>query len=96
MIKNRTQENSFFPDTPFIVCKRRKNQPQISTLICEKRCPRIKNCQEYFDFVQPAMFARYDRRGAKERIREDSLIVVEDPSGSSVSAVEEGSRKRRP
>jgi hypothetical protein len=96
MTKNKTKENSFLPDIPFIVCRRRKNQPKVSPLICEKRCPRIKNCQEYFDYVQPAMFARYDRREAKDRIREDSLIIVEDPSGSSVSAIGEGSRKRRP
>lgn len=96
MTQNRTQENSFFSDTPFIVCKRRKNQPQISPLICEKRCPRNKNCQEYFDYLQPAMFARYDRREAKEKIREDSIMIGEDLSGPSPSAVEEGSRKRRP
>ena len=96
MTKNKAKENSFFPDIPFIVCRRRKNQPKISPLICEKRCPRIKNCQEYFDYVQPAMFARYDRREAKEKIREDSLRIGEDLSGSSLSAVEEGFRKRRP
>jgi hypothetical protein len=96
MTKNKTQQNSFFPEIPFIVCKRRKNQPQISPLICEKRCPRNKNCQEYFDYLQPAMFERYDRREAKEKIREDSLLIGEDLSGASPSAVEEGSRKRRP
>ncbi len=96
MNKDKTRENTFFPDTQFIVCKRRKNQPQISPLICEKRCPHKKNCQEYFDYVQPAMFARYDRREAKEKIREDSLLMGEDLSGPSPSAVEEGSRKRRP
>jgi hypothetical protein len=96
MTKNKAKENSFFPDIPFIVCRRRKNQPKITPLICERRCPRSKNCQEYFDYVQPAMFARYDRRGAKEKIRENSLMMGEEPSGSSLSAVEEGSRKRRP
>jgi hypothetical protein len=96
MNKDKTKENSFFPDTPFIVCKRRKNQPQISPLICEKRCPRNKNCQEYFDYVQPAMFARYDRREAKDKIREDPLLMGEDLSVPSPPAVEEGPRKRRP
>jgi hypothetical protein len=96
MTKNKPKENSFFPDIPFIVCRRRKNQPKLSPLICEKRCPYVKNCQEYFDYVQPAMFARYDRREPKEKTREDSLIIGEDPSDSSLSAVEEGSRKRRP
>lgn len=96
MTKNKAKENSFFPDIPFIVCRRRKNQPKISPLICEKRCPRIKNCQEYFDYVQPAMFARYDRRETKEKIREDSLMIGEGLPGSSLSAVEEGFRKRRP
>jgi hypothetical protein len=95
-MKNKPREHSFFPDTPFIVCRRRKNQPQISPLICEKRCPRNKNCQEYFDYLQPAMFARYDRREAKEKTQEDSLLMGEDLAGPSPSAVEEGSRKRRP
>jgi hypothetical protein len=96
MTKNKSKENSFFPDIPFIVCRRRKSQPKITPLICERRCPRIKNCQEYFDYVQPAMFARYDRRKAKEKTRENSLMIGEEPSGSPLSAVEEGSRKRRP
>lgn len=96
MTKNNAKENLFFPDIPFIVCRRRKNQPQISPLICEKRCPRNKNCQEYFDYVQPAMFARYDRREAKEKNREDSLLMGEDLPAAGPSAVEEGSRKRRP
>jgi hypothetical protein len=96
MTKNKPKENSFFPDIPFIVCRRRKNQPKITPLICEKRCPRVKNCQEYFDYVQPAMFARYDRREAKEKIREDSLMMGGNLSGRSPSEVEEGSRKRRP
>ena len=71
-MKNIPKENSFFPDVPFIVCRRRKNQPKISPLICEKRCPRMKNCQEYFDYVQPAMFARYEKRDAKEKAGWDS------------------------
>jgi hypothetical protein len=66
-MKNKSKENSFFPDTHFIVCRHRKNQPQISPLICEKRCPRNKNCQEYFDYIQPAMFERYEKRDAKEK-----------------------------
>jgi len=67
MMKNKPKENSFFPDTPFIVCRRRKSQPKISPLICEKRCPRMKNCQEYFDYLQPAMFGKYEKRDAKEK-----------------------------
>jgi hypothetical protein len=96
MNKDKTKEDSFFPDTLFIVCRHRKNQPQISPQICEKRCPRNKNCQEYFDYLQPAMFARYDRREAREKTREDFLLTGEDLSGTSPSAVEEDSRKRRP
>ncbi len=71
-MKKSLPENSYFPDTPFLVCRRRKNQPKISPLICEKRCPRMKNCQEYFDYVQPAMFARYEKRDAKEKAGLDS------------------------
>ncbi len=93
---NQAKENSFFPDTPFIVCRRRKNQPQISPQVCEKRCLRKKNCQEYFDYIQPAMFARYDRRETKEQNREDSLRIEEERSPISHPAVEENSGKRRP
>jgi hypothetical protein len=66
-MKNKPKENSYFPEIPYIVCRRRKSQPKISPLICEKRCPRMKNCQEYFDYVQPAMFGRYEKRDAKEK-----------------------------
>jgi hypothetical protein len=66
-MKNKPQETPFFPDIPFIVCRRRKSQPKISPLICEKRCPRMKNCQEYYDYVQPAMFGKYEKREAKEK-----------------------------
>jgi len=56
-----------FPEVSFIVCRRRKNHPKIPPLICEKRCQRLKNCQEYFDYIQPAMFGRYDRRQSKSK-----------------------------
>ena len=79
MMKNKPKEKSFFPDTPFIVCRRRKNQPKISPLICEKRCPRMKNCQEYFDYVQPAMFGKYEKRDAKGKA---SLIPTVDEKDS--------------
>lgn len=77
-MKNKPKENSFFPDTPFIVCRRRKNQPQISPLICEKRCPRSKNCQEYFDYLQPAMFERYEKRDAKENSNLNPILDQEE------------------
>ena len=67
MMKNKPKEPPFFPDTPFIVCRRRKSQPKISPLICEKRCPHMKKCQEYYDYVQPAMFGKYEKRDAKEK-----------------------------
>ncbi len=44
------------PGTPIIVCRRRKNQPMVSPVICEKRCPRLKNCPSYNDYIQPALF----------------------------------------
>jgi hypothetical protein len=77
-MKTKSKENSFFPDTPFIICRRRKNQPQVSPLICEKRCPRNKNCQEYFDYVQPAMFERYEKRDAKAKSNADPILDEKD------------------
>jgi len=38
------------------VCTRKKNQPQISPMICEKRCKRIKNCPDYRRYIQPGLF----------------------------------------
>ncbi len=64
MEKNPPSPN-FFPAVAFITCKRRKNQPKISPEVCEKRCPRVKGCPEYFDYLQPAMFEKYERREAK-------------------------------
>ena len=61
-MENKFQTPNFFPETAFISCKRRKNQPKVSPMICEKRCPRMKGCPEYFDYLQPAMFERYEKR----------------------------------
>jgi hypothetical protein len=79
MTKDKPKENSFFPDTSFIVCRRRKNQPQVSPLICQKRCPRNKNCQEYFDYLQPAMFGKYEKRDTKEKAGLNSTADEKDP-----------------
>jgi len=63
----KPQPPNSFPETAFIICKRRKSQPKISPLICEQRCQHIRGCQEYFDYLQPAMFERYEKREVKER-----------------------------
>jgi hypothetical protein len=63
------QPPNSFPEIPFIICKHRKSQPKISPLICEQRCQRVKGCQEYFDYIQPAMFERVEKREAKEKGR---------------------------
>jgi len=39
-----------------IVCRRRKNQPQILPSVCEKRCTYIKNCPDYRRYIQPGLF----------------------------------------
>jgi hypothetical protein len=79
MMKNKPKEPPFFPDTPFIVCRRRKSQPKISPLICERRCPHMKNCQEYYDYVQPAMFGKYEKRDGKEKPSLNSIVDEKDP-----------------
>ncbi|HSR11099.1 MAG TPA: hypothetical protein VLS90_06610 [Thermodesulfobacteriota bacterium] len=61
------KKDGSFPDVSFIVCRKRKNQPKISPLICEQRCPRSKGCREYFEYLQPAMFARCEKREGRER-----------------------------
>ena len=44
------------PDVILIVCRRRKNQPQILPAVCEKRCTYIKNCPDYRRYIQPGVF----------------------------------------
>jgi len=63
-------------DTAFVICRRRRNHPQISPLVCEQRCKRIKGCPAYLDYLQPALFPRYDRRQAKGR--EKDLEMTQD------------------
>ncbi|MCJ7495367.1 MAG: hypothetical protein MUP68_14185 [Deltaproteobacteria bacterium] len=58
-----------FPEVSFIVCRRRKNRPKIPPLVCENRCQHIKVCPDYFDYIQPAMFGRCEKREAGKRIK---------------------------
>jgi hypothetical protein len=77
-MKKPSFDKTFFPEVLFIVCRRRRNQPQVSPLICEKRCRQVKGCQEYFDYVQPAMFERYEKREAKEKSSLNPILGEED------------------
>ena len=82
-----------FPEISFIICKHRKSQPKISPLICEQRCQRNKGCREYFDYIQPAMFERVEKREAKEKGKGASIPVYEDsrdPGNSSQVAKTQG------
>ena len=56
--KKIVQSLDAYPDVIFIVCRRRKNQPQILPSVCEKRCPYIKNCPDYRHYIQPGLFDR--------------------------------------
>jgi len=62
-----SQPPKTFPEVPFLICRKRKNQPMIFPVIGQKRCRRIQTCQEYFDYLQPAMFGRYEKRGLIKR-----------------------------
>jgi len=44
------------PGVILIVCRRRKNQPQMLPSVCEKRCAFIKNCPDYRRYIQPGLF----------------------------------------
>ena len=46
------------PSNPFIVCRRRKSQPKVQPVVCEKRCPHVKRCASYRGYVQPGLFDR--------------------------------------
>jgi hypothetical protein len=85
-----------FPEIPFITCKQRKSQPKISPLICEQRCRRIKGCKEYFDYIQPAMFERVEKREAKEKGRGVSIPVYEDTRAPGNSFPGGKTTRRRP
>ena len=39
-----------------IICRRRKNQPQMLPSVCENRCAFIKNCPDYRRYIQPGLF----------------------------------------
>ncbi len=66
-MESKPQPLNFFPEVSFIICRKRKNQPKVSPSICEQRCQRMKGCREYFDYLQPAMFSRSEKRDAKGR-----------------------------
>jgi hypothetical protein len=40
----------------FLICHRRKNRPQVSPQICEKRCRHRYRCPSFFDYLQPPLF----------------------------------------
>jgi hypothetical protein len=54
-------------DVPFIICNRRKNRPKIAPLVCEKRCKHRSRCPDFYDYIQPALFDRYERRRRAEK-----------------------------
>lgn len=64
--KKRAPRQAMIPEVPFIICNRRKNRPKIAPLVCEKRCKHRNRCPDFYDYIQPAMFARYERRQRKE------------------------------
>jgi hypothetical protein len=45
------------PVSKFLVCHRRKNRPQVSPQVCEKRCRHRYRCPAFFDYLQPPLFA---------------------------------------
>ena len=54
--KKIAQPAEAYSDIILIVCRRRKNQPQILPSVCEKRCSYIKNCPDYRRYIQPGLF----------------------------------------
>jgi hypothetical protein len=62
-----TPSQKSFPQVSFIICKHRKNRPKISPSVCEQRCGRTKDCREYFNYIQPAMFGGCEKRAAEKR-----------------------------
>jgi hypothetical protein len=71
------------PASKFLVCHRRKNRPQVSPQICEKRCRHRYRCPSFFDYLQPPLFAepadavlglaRKQRKGRKPAAEETAL-----------------------
>jgi len=49
---------------PYIVCKRKKNKPRISALVCMERCRFKKTCPEYLEFLN-ATKDKEDENGHK-------------------------------
>jgi hypothetical protein len=44
------------PVSKFLICHRRKNRPQVSPQICEKRCRHRYRCPAFFEYLQPPLF----------------------------------------
>jgi hypothetical protein len=44
------------PVSKFLICHRRKNRPQVSPQVCEKRCRHRYRCPSFFDYLQPPLF----------------------------------------
>ena len=53
------------PAAKFLICHRRKNRPQVSPQICEKRCRHRYRCSSFFDYLQPPLFAESDVQTAE-------------------------------
>jgi hypothetical protein len=45
------------PVSKFLICHRRKNRPQVSPQVCEKRCRHRYRCPAFYEYLQPPLFA---------------------------------------
>ena len=64
--RKRTLRQALTAEVPFVICNRRKNRPKIAPLVCETSCKHRSRCPDFYDYIQPAMFDRYERRQKKE------------------------------
>ena len=57
------------PASKFLICHRRKNRPQVSPQICEKRCRHRYRCPSFFEYLQPPLFAETEEASAVDTFR---------------------------
>jgi hypothetical protein len=87
-LKKRTGKEH--PASKFLICHRRKNRPQVSPQVCEKRCRHRYRCPSFFEYLQPPLFAETETASAVESLRKQrkgrKIAAEKEPSAELLPA----------
>ncbi len=75
------------PAAKFLVCHRRKNRPQVSPQVCEKRCRHRYRCPSFFEYLQPPLFDEAAIQAAEpfRRQKKGRRIAAEEAKTAEIS-----------